>query len=368
MSEDAIIESRADSLIVHRSAGDTLTLPYLWLRDNCSCEECVVVQTTEKKFLLSSVPANIRPDSAECRIDTLKVSWPGGHRSRYDLNKISSHDEYSDQRHWCRWEPDFIPATFDWQRALTDDDFAVASLDRFLKDGAVILDNAPRTPGSVEMLEPLLGPIRTMPFGRIHDVKVDPDGYNVAHTALELPPHNDFASKDYPPSIQVLHMLENEAPGGESIILDGFALAEDLRAEQPEFFQALCEVPIPFCMFSDEIRTYCVEPLIRTRANGEIAHVRFSNQLMQMTNPSGPGVASFYRAYHELCSRIAADTYRRLFRLAGGQALLVAGHRVMHARVAFEPVGMRHLQDAYFDLDNAANILARIEHSRREST
>jgi alpha-ketoglutarate-dependent taurine dioxygenase len=35
--------------------------------------------------------------------------------------------------------------------------------------------------------------------------------------------------------------------------------------------------------------------------------------------------------------------------------LLVAAHRVLHAREAFVPSGKRHLQDAYFELDNIAN-------------
>ncbi|GIS47229.1 MAG: hypothetical protein Ct9H90mP19_4660 [Gammaproteobacteria bacterium] len=46
--------------------------------------------------------------------------------------------------------------------------------------------------------------------------------YNVAHTSKELPPHNDFASYMNQPSIQGLHMLENECKGGESIIVDGW--------------------------------------------------------------------------------------------------------------------------------------------------
>ena len=56
---------------------------------------------------------------------------------------------------------------------------------------------------------------------RIHNVKVDPKGYNVAHTNLDLPPHNDFASIP-PPSVQALHMLANEARvGGQPFLMAG---------------------------------------------------------------------------------------------------------------------------------------------------
>ena len=36
---------------------------------------------------------------------------------------------------------------------------------------------------------------------------------------------------------------------------------------------------------------------------------------------------------------------------------MVAGHRVLHAREAFETTGRRHLQDAYFEHENVRNQL-----------
>ena len=89
--------------------------------------------------------------------------------------------------------------------------------------------------------------------------------------------------------------------------------------------------------------------------------VRFSNQLMQMIDPMQEGVRSFYLAYHDLCCRITDTANRCAFRLEGGQVLLVAAHRVLHAREAFIPVGKRHLQDAYFELDNVANRLIQLQ-------
>jgi alpha-ketoglutarate-dependent taurine dioxygenase len=41
--------------------------------------------------------------------------------------------------------------------------------------------------------------------------------------------------------------------------------------------------------------------------------------------------------------------------LNGGEVLIVASLRVLHARESFIPNGKRHLQDAYFVYDNALN-------------
>ena len=76
---------------------------------------------------------------------------------------------------------------------------------------------------------------------------------------------------------------------------------------------------------------------------------------MQMIDPRKDGVGEFYKAYHEISSRVHDKKYRSIFRLNGGEALVVASLRVLHAREPFKPNGKRHLQDAYFTYDNAAN-------------
>ena len=92
-----------------------------------------------------------------------------------------------------------------------------------------------------------------------------------------------------------------------------------------------------------------------TSQGGSIESFRFSNQLMQMISPSKKGIKEFYKAYHELSTRVFDSKYRSSFRLHGGEVLIVASLRVLHARESFIPNGKRHLQDAYFVYDNAAN-------------
>ena len=98
----------------------------------------------------------------------------------------------------------------------------------------------------MEDLAPRLGPIREVLFERIHNVSVDGHIYNIAHTSLEVPPHNDFASYSWPPSVQALHMLKNECEGGNSIVVDGLEVLKDLRNDNPDYFNILKEFNVPF--------------------------------------------------------------------------------------------------------------------------
>lgn len=355
-AETANVTRNDESIEVVWNCGTRNVLPNLWLRDNCECHDCRVSQTGEKKFMITDVSADLVPDEVDIANDCLRIVWPDEHESYYDGKtlRMAGGDRKSE---WSSWSPQFVPQRFAFREFLDNDDVAAAAISVFVDKGVFILDKAPDVSGTLEQLAPRLGPVRELLFDRIHDVEVDPSGYNVAHTSLPLPPHNDFASYSWPPSVQALHMLANETPGGESIVVDGWSVLGALRDEHPDYFASLCTMPVPFREYDDMTETWAVAPLVRCDADGRIDGFRYSNQLMQAVDPNDPRTPVFYRAYHELCQRITDRQARSTFRLHGGEVLIVASHRVLHGREAFEPTGRRHLQDAYFELDNVRNHL-----------
>ena len=331
-------------------------LPFLWLRDNCQCDECRITETQEKQFLLHTVPIDISPDKVDMEGDMLLIKWPDGHDSIIPTSKIleCGAPRYPDYKFWSK---KFTPNRFTWKDFLDDVSTSIEALKDLVSYGVIILKEAPKELNSLEMLSKRLGPIHETLFERIHNVSITGHVYNVAHTSKGLPPHNDFASYKSQPSIQALHMLENECEGGESIIVDGWRLLEDLRYDRPDFFKTLQDFDVPFREFDEENETFAEAPIIKCSNDGSIESFRYSNQLMQMINPTKHGVKDFYMAYHELTTRIHNPKYRSTFRLNGGEVLIVASHRVLHAREPFTPNGKRHLQDAYFVYDNVANNL-----------
>jgi gamma-butyrobetaine dioxygenase len=356
------IEVQADVVNVFLGDSRLLSLPHLWLRDNCPCDDCRVAKTQEKSFIVSNVAVDICPLNVSLVNGLLMLQWPDFHETEYKLDDLLSISVGRAEVPQS-WSAHFSPEYFDWTRFLTEDKLARSAITSFVRDGVIIIESAPTTPDALEILARRLGPIREVLFERIHNVCVDTHVYNVAHTPMALPPHNDFASYTQQPSAQALHMLENDAEGGQSIIVDAWQIAETIRQERPDFFDILRRFPVPFREFDEHNETYTVQPIIRCNAAGKLVGVRFSNQLMQTIDPSHPEVAEFYRAYHDLCSRITDANNSCRFRLEGGQVLLVSAHRVLHAREAFVPSGKRHLQDAYFDYDNIVNKLVTLNAS-----
>ena len=351
-----MIEIKEDSVLLSIDSNKQYDLPFLWLRDNCQCDECRITETQEKQFLLHSVPVDISPKKVIERNNNLLILWPDGHESIIPISKIKESEISRYPKHKS-WPTNFHPTKYNWSDFLNDKNTCIKALKDFITYGAIIISNAPKESNSLELLSKRLGPLHETLFERIHNVSVTGHVYNVAHTSKGLPPHNDFASYKSQPSIQALHMLENECEGGESIIVDGWELIEDLRKDKPEFFNILKKFQVPFREFDENNETYAEAPLVQCSSNGSIESFRFSNQLMQMINPTKKGIRKFYKAYHELSARTHDEKYRSTFRLSGGEVLVVASHRILHARKPFVPNGKRHLQDAYFVYDNAANNL-----------
>ena len=349
-----MIEVKKDTVKISIHSNKHYELPFLWLRDNCQCDECRIIETQEKQFLLHTVPVDIFPMNIEVSNGDLLILWPDNHQSIISLSTIEE-TEKTRYPEYKSWPDNFIPRNFDWSDFLNEEETSLKALNKFIKSGVIILKNAPKEPNSLELLSKRLGPIHETLFERIHNVSITGQVYNVAHTSKALPPHNDFASYKNQPSIQALHMLENECEGGNSIIVDGLEVVEDLRKENPDFFNTLSEFNVPFRQFDENNETYTEAPLIKCSPDGSVESFRFSNQLMQMIDPTRSGLREFYKAYHDVSARVYQDKYRSTFRLNGGEVLIVASLRVLHAREEFKPNGKRHLQDAYFVYDNALN-------------
>ncbi len=339
---------------------DVLRFHYVWLRDNCWCGECRVAQTQERRLYTADIPAGIAPRACSIDVDgTLRILWSDDHMSAYSAAWLRTHDYSEPARARRLHEPtlwdasmDRIP-TFQHVDVVGTREGQLAYLNAIRDYGVALVRNTPSVSGEVERFAQSVGYVRETAFERIHNVRHDPAGYSVAHTSAELVPHTDLPSYSWPPSIQLLHFLVNDATGGESTLTDGWAVLADLRAEDPAAFQTLCQVPVPFQVFSDDEDTATSAPLVQLDSDGQVQMFRFSNHLVQPLNASFDDVPAFYAAYRKLGQLIGSGRYKVAFKTSRGDLLTVHGHRVLHGRLAFDPTsGARHLQDAYMDYDD----------------
>ena len=331
-----------------------------WLRDNCPCDSCRILQTDERRWQpwLDAERATVASHSLSD--NGLHVVWSTGHHSTFTdvawkrIALASRRGSYT--MHF--WSRHYDVNRFDHDHVVGDMVTRRQFLEAFRRDGVVIVTNSPTTPGScINFLGAVGITLRDSSLGLIFDVKLDPAGYNVAFTAEALPPHNDNAQYTNPPSGQVLAMLVNDATGGHNIIVDGFSVVAQLP---PAAVEILSRVAVGFRQYSSQAEGFTRQPLIERDREGRCTHLRFSNQLMQPLPFDDPDLAAWYDAYRLLGKAISNPANHVTFRLDAGDTLIVNNHRVLHAREAFVPDGPRHLQDIYFDADDVIGLLARM--------
>ncbi|GAB4052564.1 2-trimethylaminoethylphosphonate dioxygenase [Catellatospora paridis] len=334
-------------------------LPAVWLRDNCRCAQCADPVSGQKLFGILDLPADLSVDEATDDGTDVTVRFaPDGHVSRFPRNWLlapATPDERTeDGKQFGAGATEVAWADFRENRT--------EALEALLVRGFVLLRGVPVAEGAVLDVAAEFGYVRETNYGRIFDVRVEDNATNLAFTGREITPHTDNPYRDPVPTVQLLHCLVNAATGGDSGLIDGFAAAAVLRAEDPEAFAVLTRTPVTFRYADADTDLSASRPLIGLDPAGRIREIRFNNRSTQPLRAPHADVIGFYAAYRMFAEIIARPAGRLDLRLGPGDCLVFDNTRMLHARTAFAEGGARHLQGCYADLDAVASrraVLAR---------
>ena len=92
--------------------------------------------------------------------------------------------------------------------------------------GFAVMDGLPAESGALCKVVDLFGYVRETNYGRWFEVRAEVNPNNLAYTNLGLQAHTDNPYRDPVPTLQVLACIENTVEGGESSVVDGFAVAD----------------------------------------------------------------------------------------------------------------------------------------------
>jgi gamma-butyrobetaine dioxygenase len=337
------------------SDGTTSFWPGIWLRDQCACPECRH-PSGQRLFEIGDLPEHPEIERATIRSDgSVGVVWKDeAHASSYSAGFLYEHSRKPGHAASIKlWGGDLaqLPEG-DWPAVASDPAAELAWLEAYHAHGFALLRNVPVRPGVVAEVGDRLGFVRTTNYGRLFDVISVPDPNNLANTALGLGVHSDNPYRDPTPGVQLLHCLQSDAPGGDSLLVDGFAAAEQLRVEVATQFDLLTRVPANFRFADKDADLQARTPLISVDFEGRVTAVHFNNRSFAGIDAPVELVESWYAAYRAF-ARILKQPERALtFRLAPGDLLVMQNERALHGRTAFDPnLGRRHLQGCYVDKD-----------------
>ena len=399
MRATAVIEKER-SLILTFEDGHASEFHYVWLRDNCRCPSCRSPQTFERVSFTGDIPLDISP--RETRLspqggleivwgnDGMASSYPGEwlHAHRYPPGAPNGEETPSEfpQTLWGGELNGHLP-TFSYNEIMGSDEGLLAWIEALAEYGLVLTRGVPTDPrpdldppgetrrtrlavrsacGEVERFANHVACVRQDAFDSgTADMKVDPGGYAQALTPIPLPLHTDVPCFNWPPGVLMLHCLQPAESGGESVFVDGFHIAERLRAEHPEAFEVLSTVPVAFKLASPDAELIARERMLEQDSRGRMRVFRFSVHEVQPLDLPGELVEPFYAAYHRLCAMVNDSASQVRCRLEKGDLWTAHNHRIAHGRTAFSTGGApRHLQHAYMNFDDVMSRARVIRRAR----
>ncbi|MDO8389599.1 MAG: trimethyllysine dioxygenase [Actinomycetota bacterium] len=362
MATVASLQHHDNSLEVVWSDRVTTRYPWLWLRDNAHDADTLHPGTRQRQLFTARVPRALRGLCTEVADNALHITWDVLEPA--SVLPIAFLEAYRHPR-VSRVAVD-VPITL-WKGAtlttpsiahdlVMNTDAGVRQwLTTTLQYGFCIVTGTPATAGATEALAQRVGYLRHTIFGGFWEFTADLAKADTAYTTLELRGHTDGTYSNDAPGCQLLHCLTFKGEGGESTIVDAFAIARRMESEHPDEFETLSTVMVPGQYVGDGSHLVAARPVFRHDHTGRLVQVSFNNYDRAPFLLAEGDMIAFYdalRVFEELANDPSMQ-WRHVLR--PGEALLLDNWRVLHGRAAY--TGERKMCGCYFNREDVESRL-----------
>lgn len=353
MTDSISLSDRGLTLVI---GGKPQYFNYYWLRD--ACTSCIDPQTRERIFDTSALDQPPRATAAWIEEESLRISWAEeavmSSVPMALLRDMAQQGRPHDPADLPRnlWFSDFEPriARLPQSSVLHSDDGRARFCRALIEDGIAIVTGMEPGKDSLTALVESLGSITPSAEGYFFEVRVEIAPTNLAFTAGPLEMHTDLPGEEAAPGLQFLHCLENTVEGGMSLFLDGAAVAEALRREDPQAFRMLATYDIPFFYRHDRLDYRAHQRVIETDQQGNVTGVTISQHLQDTLDLPQDLLDTYYPAFIKFIRLMQEDRFLVRFRSQAGNCVVFDNHRIVHGREGYiADSGKRHLRGCYCD-------------------
>ena len=358
MSEILVLQKQPSPQVVLRDASGDRVLPALWLRARSpdpSQRDAVTGQRLMNPHLL---PDDLSVTAARTEGAGLHIAFSDGFAGMYDPAELIAGSVLTEECPQARsWRADIaVKPVYSWPD-LQNEKVLLSALSDFIELGFLLVNQTPTQADSILAIAHHFGFVRTTNFGSFFEVYSRPDSNDLAYRPVALGPHTDNPYRTPVPGIQILQCLQNETSGGFSTLADSLAVAEQVRAEDPEGFALLSRIPVRFEYRDATTQLIAVKPMIELDGRGEMTGVHYSPRLDDIPLMSEDDTRRYHAARRRLGQLFEDPRYELHFRLNPGEMMMFDNNRVLHGRTAFNPAeGHRQLQGCYIDRDGPRSL------------
>ena len=376
MSAISKLEKNSTYLKVIWNDGEESKFNYLWLRDNCPTAHDK--DSRHRMFNILKVSQNINPKKYSISSDgKLEIEWSeGDHTSYYDPKWLRENcytlkhkkkyiSPYTLWNNSLQNNRDSI--IIDHDEIISSDEGLIKWLELLHQKGIAIVKNSPTKKESAFPVLNRISHTRETFFKTPFEVINIPKPNNSAYSAHGLRNHMDLPWFENPPGYQFLHCLINEAEGGDSSAVDGFAVADFLKKNEKEIFDTLVNVHLKFRDrdYTQVLYRSFHAPAISLTKDGDYNDIRFSVATMDALDCHPDEMERVYDAHRRFGNLLHDDNFQIKFRLEPGDIFSFNNRRILHGRTEFDPnSGHRHLQGYYMDRDE---IIGRLNYLKKNN-
>ena len=347
----------AKSLCVTWDDGAQTRYPWIWLRDHAHDEATLHPVTQQRQLFTAALPPDITATSAEVVDGTLVIAWTQSERSQLPVTFLREHrtmcapiEPYTECVLWNAAALLGGTPSIGYDEVMSSDDAVGSWLQLVATYGLCIVHGTPPTAQASEQLLRRIGYIRETIFGAFWEFTADLSKADTAYTNLELRPHTDGTYSADAPGAQMLHCLYFDGTGGESTMVDGFAVARDLATDHPQHYQTLSRVMVPGQYKGDGAHLVAQRPVLSHDHHGQLVQVSFNNYDRAPFLLAEDEMIAFYQALRVFDTMINDRDRQWRHVLAPGEALLFDNWRMLHGREAY--TGERRMCGGYINRED----------------
>jgi alpha-ketoglutarate-dependent taurine dioxygenase len=334
---------------------------YSWLREHCPC--CRYPSPYQQLYdaaISGDIKAIPKPISVEISNNSLTIIWDEqpSHKSVFDIPSLLKHSALGDKKEINKnkvyWNKDILgrysPPEYSIKNGKISNEHWLSQLQKF---GFILLKNTSQK--EIKSFLAGVSPLNKSYFGKTFDLNEQNKKINEnleKGGGCALPLHNDLTFWGDHKVLQFLYCQKSSQVGGDSILVDGFYVAEKFKQNFPEYFEILASTKVEFCL-SDPNYKYLFRNssmILQCDNAREIDTIRFSKRNCRPYFTDSKKMELFYEAYYTFFNQLKCKENQFHYHLKPKDCLIFQNFRLLHGRTAFDAsLGGRKLHSGYYD-------------------
>ena len=330
--------------------------PIIWLRDHAKDDMSWDDRSSQRKTFTAGLDKNLHIKKTSIiengkYVDILWSDLESPTRYSYEFLFKNSLNKENKSRNIKIWKKSDLnkDVYVDYEIVISKDGFK-KFLQKLYNWGFCVITNCKTEIKSVETIANKIGYVRHSIFGGLWSFKSDENMADSAYTQEELRPHTDSTYSNDAPGLQLLLCCKYNAKGGESIMVDGFKIAETIENENKEIFDILSNIEVPGNYIGDGVFLEAKRPIFKMNSKKELIQVSFNNYDRADFRLKNDLMIKFYEAIKKFDLIANSKEFQWRHILKPGELLIFNNWRILHGRGKFK--GIREMSGCYINKED----------------